>query len=274
MSDFIQSLDARWSAYLGCQPEQLRDGRRHVIARPEWRSEERLPWPLTRGSVCLFTTGTGWVLSVPHEQVARAGRLCGDHSFEELIAEGDRISQDWFDRLGAEDECERPGPDAYRIMSELVGPEPLRGWSHYVFSYADPSSWTQEVAGEVARIAEDDPDIWAQWQAWPGAFCSPKFTANLEVTDAFGYVRDGRLVSVGQIQAHHAEYAWEFGVDTLPEFRGRGYATAVLRSVTAHIIGRGHVPYHYADAYNRASLRLPAKLGYHRYAEGFFAHSQ
>lgn len=89
-----------------------------------------------------------------------------------------------------------------------------------------------------------------------------------------GYVLDGRLVSVGQVQAHHDEYAWEFGVDTLPEFRRRGFATAVLKSVIAYVIAKGHVPYHYADIYNKPSLRLPQKLGCSTYCEVLVGHSQ
>ena len=272
MSDFIQSLDIRWSNYLGCQPTQLREGGRHVVPQPEWRSEERLPWPLTRGPVCLFTAGAGWVLSVPDGMMGRARRLCAGTSFQDLTAEGDQVCQDWFDTLGTENERERPGVEAYRVMCELVGRASFRGWSHYIFAYADPSTREEGDDNRVAPITEDNRNVWRQWQEWPGPFCAPKFAASFEVADAFGLVLDDRLVSVAQVQAHHAEYAWEFGVDTLPEFRGRGFATVVLKCVTRYIVNRKHVPYHYADAYNRASLRLPHKLGYRPYGEGLVAH--
>jgi RimJ/RimL family protein N-acetyltransferase len=156
-------------------------------------------------------------------------------------------------------------------MCELVGRAPLRRWSHYTLAYANPSS-VGEASEAVTLITEGNCEVWRQWQEWPGPFCSPGIAASFDVTDTFGLVRDGRLVSVAQIQAHHDEYAWEFGIDTLPEFRGRGFATTVMQSVTAYIVSRDHVPYHYSDAYNKASLRLPHKLGYDRYADILVAH--
>ena len=267
-----ETLDAKWAAYLGCKPAQLRDGARHVVARPDWRSTERRPWPLTRGPICLFTAGQGWVLSVPHDLTDKAHALCGELSFGELVGEGDRLQQDWFDKLGTERTVERPSAEAYPAMHKLAESFRLRGWSHYVFSYANPASWKPQPDRHVCIITEGKLNLWDQWQQWPGPMCSPEHCDHLKIADAFGYVLDGHLVSVGQIEAYESEYAWEYGVDTLPEFRVRGFATAVLVAVTACIIQRKHVPYHYTDCYNRPSMRLPVKLGYFRYAEGLFSH--
>jgi RimJ/RimL family protein N-acetyltransferase len=213
-------------------------------------------------------------MSVPGDLVESARTTCAGFSFEELVREGDGLQQDWFDKLGTEQETARPGSGAYPVMAELAVAFDLRGWSHYVFSYADPVSWRSEPDGHVHRITKEQPALWAQWQAWPGPMCNPKHADHFDVADAFGYVLDGRLVSVGQIEAYRDEYAWEYGVDTLPAYRCRGYATAVLKAVTSHIVRCGRVPYHYTDAYNRPSMRLPGKLGYFRYAEGLFSHAR
>ena len=157
-------------------------------------------------------------------------------------------------------------------MYELVRHMRLRGWSHYVFSYADPASWTFNLDGHVDRLDPQQAVLWVQWLAWPGPMCSHGRASHFPVADAFGYVLDGKLVSVAQLQAHPGQYAWEYGVDTLPACRRRGYATATASAATVHILRQGRVPYHYADAYNRPSLRLPEKLGYVRYGEGLFSH--
>ena len=277
MHRFVCTLDVRWASYLGCRPENLHDGGRHIVAQPEWppaecRSVERLPWPLTRGPLCLFTKGAGWVLSAPRDMGERARRLCGGRSFQELVAQGDQSSRNWFDGRESAGAPERPGAEAYPEMRALVSPVTVRGWSHYVFSYADPATWRGAPDDHVTHIEQSDPDVWSQWQAWPGPCCNPKVAETFGVADAYGYLIDGQLVSVSQIQAHHAEHAWEYSVDTLPASRGRGYATAVCRAATMQIVGQGHVPYHYADVYNMASLRLPAKLGYVRYGEALVAH--
>ena len=211
-------------------------------------------------------------MSLPGDLVAAARAQCAGLSFREIVSGGDRLQQAWFDRRGTEAASERPGPDAYAVLHKLAPGFSLRGWSHYIFSYADPASWQPRLDDHVCFLSEEQREVWAQWQRWPGPMCCPGHADRFDVVDAFGYVLDGRLVSVGQIEAHLDEDAWEYGVDTLPAFRCRGFATAVLHAVTAHILRQGRIPYHYADAYNRPSLRLPAKLGYVRYGEGLFSH--
>lgn len=271
----MRRLDAHWAAHLGCSPAQLRDGDRYVVARPGEADGTPPPWPLRRGPVALVTTGTGWVLSVPTELKERAASRCTPWTFEQLAAEGDRLSQRWFDG-GAHDnpEMERSESDAaYRVMNELTSGFPLRGWSHYVMSYATAPAATTEHSPHVQRISPDRPRIWKQFLAWSGPMCGPHICVQFPVSDAFGYLLDGKLVSVAQIEAQPEELEWEYGVDTLPAYRCRGYATAVLRTVTAYIADRGHVPWHYTDHYNRPSRRLPAKLGYYEYGQGLFSHA-
>jgi predicted GNAT family acetyltransferase len=100
----------------------------------------------------------------------------------------------------------------------------------------------------------------------------PEVCKHFPVCDAFGYVLEGKLVSAAQLEAHPDEEAWEAGVDTLLRYRGKGYATQVLKTVTSFIISRGKIPWHYTDHYNRPSMKLPDHLGYFRYAEGLFSH--
>jgi len=267
MTDLLAFLDAQWSWYLGCPRGQLHDGHKHVVARPQAASEKGSPWPLRRGPVVLFTTGHGWVMSLPEQLLGAARTSCLDLGFEELVREGDHLSQEWFDH--PEMHFDR-GAAGYRTMNRVAAPLKLRGWSHYVFWYCDPATWRPRPDEHVRLITEHDADIWQQWLAWPGPMVGPHIRDQFEITDAFGYVLEGRLVSAAQIEASPEDFAWEYGVDTLADFRGRGFATAVLNSVTTHIVAQGRVPWHYYNHYNRASARLPAKVGYFHYAEGLF----
>jgi len=156
-------------------------------------------------------------------------------------------------------------------MASLTDGMQVRGWSHYVLSYADVRGIRDGTDPHVRQICPDQPGICDQLLEWPGPMCGPHISDHFPVSDAFGHVLNGKLVSVAQIEARPEELEWEFGVDTLPDFRCRGFATAVLRVVTAYIAQRGHVPWHYTDHYNRSSRRLPEKLGYFQYAEGLFS---
>ena len=116
----------------------------------------------------------------------------------------------------------------------------MRGWSHYPHWYCDPS-WPGPgpIDRHVSPIAQEDPQLWEQWLAWPGPFCSPRFCEHFEVHDAFGYVLDGRLVSAAQLLAGTSDFAWEFGVETLDGFVRRGFATEAARAATQRILTLG-----------------------------------
>lgn len=269
----VGHLDAHWAVHLGCTSHQLRDGGHHVVGQSLETDGTPPPWPLRRGPVAIMTTGTGWVLSVPANMIDRAASLCRSLTFNQLVAEGDRQSQQWFDG-GAHDNSnmKRAESDAaYGVMNDLVSGIPLRGWSHYVLSYADAPTTKTERDPHVQRITPDQPDVWDPFQKWPGPMCGSHITRHFPISDAFGYLLDGKLVSVAQLEARPEELEWEYGVDTLPEHRGHGYATDVLKAVTEHIAEKGHIPWHYTDHYNRSSRRLPKKLGYFQYGEGLFS---
>jgi RimJ/RimL family protein N-acetyltransferase len=265
-------LDEKWAHFLGCSANQLRDGKRHIVTRPKKASIRQSPWPLREGPIAVFTSGKGWVMSVPERLTDIARSLCLDKSFTELLDDGDRLSQEWFDR-GADHSKDR-GDQGYRTMNTLAQDFNLRGWSHYIVSYCDPDSFSAEPDEHVVKITPDLPRIWNQWLNWPGPMVGPVVCEHFPVCDAFGYVHDGKLVSAAQLEAHPDEFAWEAGVDTLPRYRGSGFATQVLKTVTSFIISKGKIPWHYTDHYNRPSRRLPDHLGYFRYAEALFSHQR
>ena len=123
MTDLLDFLDSRWAFYLGCTEDQFRDGGRHIVTRPEAASSAGSPWPLRRGPIAVLTTGPGWVMSLPAELRDRAGALCLGCDFEELVAEGDRLQQDWFDHLDREPDTGTRDSDrgdrGYRRMNRI-----------------------------------------------------------------------------------------------------------------------------------------------------------
>lgn len=272
MSETVRYLDERWAACLGCSPGQLRDGGRHIVAAPEFTEPVRRAYPLRRDSIGLMTYGDGWVLSVPPRLLGRAAAVCLEMPFSAFAAEGDPSAERWYARGAREAERQAlRGAGAYATLARLGEGLPIRCWSHYLHWYCDPASWDDRPIHERVRpLNQDDRQLWEQWLRWPGPFCNAKFSDG--VSDAFGYVLDGRLVSVAQLQTDSEEFAWEYGVDTLPEFRRRGFATEAARAASALILKRGRVPWYYHDHYNHASEGVPRRLGYFLYAEGLFSH--
>ena len=52
------------------------------------------------------------------------------------------------------------------------------------------------------------------------------------------------------------------GVCTRPEYRGRGYAGALMRVVAGRILGRGETPFLHSYAHNTGAIALYQALGF------------
>jgi hypothetical protein len=211
----IGKLNNKWSTYLGCSVAQLTDNRRHAVPAKELAGSERPPWPALLRPIRLFTVSEGWILSVPPEVVEIAEASCLDLSYEDLTAEGDRISQEWFDSRHTHRQSPRPSGGVYLNLHRLMGNRQYRGWSHYVFSYCNVEEWTDSDDPHIVDLQDSLPDIKKQWDNWPGPMCSKRHQTHFEVADALGYALGGKLVAVGQIEADNSEYSWEYGIDTL-----------------------------------------------------------
>lgn len=77
-----------------------------------------------------------------------------------------------------------------------------------------------------------------------------------------GAIVDGRLVAVAQNHARSALYG-EIGIHTLPESRGRGFATAAACLIAQYVQSLGLTPVWSCGEGNEASLRVAYKLGFH-----------
>jgi hypothetical protein len=80
----------------------------------------------------------------------------------------------------------------------------------------------------------------------------------------FGVVRDGAAVSVCFSARSSARVA-EAGVNTLPGFRGRGYAAAVTSAWAATMHAQGIIPLYSTSWDNLASQSVARRLGLHMF---------
>lgn len=268
LNQTVAFLDECWAASLGCSVTKLRDDERHIVSTPQSIGDVKRPYPLRPDSISLVTYGKGWVLLVPSELLEQAKVLCLEMSFSDISEESDRLQEEWFAR-GAKDE-ERPtlrDAATYGPLARLAESLDVRDWSHYFHWYCDASSWNDKPIDKHGRlIREDDPQIWEQWLKWR----LPR--KHSEFSYAFGYILEGQLVSAAHLFTDSEDFTWEFGINTLPEFRCRGFATEACRAATALILKHNRIPWYYYDHYNLPSSRIPQKLGYFLYMEGLFSH--
>ena len=95
---------------------------------------------------------------------------------------------------------------------------------------------------------------------------SASYFLDPEHAPCIGIVVTGKLVSVAHSSRRTAA-ACELGINTLPDARRHGYATAATCAWTAAIQREGLEPIYSAFAHNTASLRLAATTGYRPMSE-------
>ncbi|MCW3837517.1 GNAT family N-acetyltransferase [Sphingomonas canadensis] len=85
--------------------------------------------------------------------------------------------------------------------------------------------------------------------------------------DFHGVRVDGRLVAMAGERLKPAGFTEVSGVCTHPDWRGRGYAGALMRRVIAGILARGETPFLHSYASNAGAIALYESLGFRFRAE-------
>ena len=112
--------------------------------------------------------------------------------------------------------------------------------------------------------------------AYPDGFFSAR---ELGSGKYFGYLADNRIVSVAGVHVDSDEYKVTAlgSIATLPEFRGRGYATIVTARLLKEVADKRDVIMLNVDSKNPAAIKCYANLGFeksHQYEEAFFTLKQ
>jgi len=90
----------------------------------------------------------------------------------------------------------------------------------------------------------------------------PFFERTHRLGDFIGVRQDGRLVAMAGERMKPDGFTEVSGVCTHPDHRGRGYAGALMRVVTARILERGEQAFLHAYAANTATIALYETLGF------------
>jgi ribosomal protein S18 acetylase RimI-like enzyme len=117
-----------------------------------------------------------------------------------------------------------------------------------------------EPAPEAVRLGPDDiPEILdLVARTGPGPFLK----RTVELGTYLGIRDRGRLIAMAGERIHPPGWTEISAVCTVPEYRGRGLATRLVRAVAAGIRERGDTPFLHAAADNIPAIRLYESIGF------------
>jgi len=111
------------------------------------------------------------------------------------------------------------------------------------------------TAGEVREVSPaEEAQAAAFYREWGGK--------------VFGWVIDRRVVSWAAVKPL-SEVVWDLSVETLPDYRDRGYAKSVVRAALHHIFSQGKLAGWGCDRDNLASLAVARGVGFRDYGLDF-----
>lgn len=151
---------------------------------------------------------------------------------------------------------ERPAPPGTRVVRtavlvQMVAARPLP---------ALPGDETAELLGEgdvgemTALALATEPGPWGPLTCRYGAYYGIRDEGRLE---------EGRLAAMaGERMRPAPGFAEVSGVCTWPQYRGRGFATLLIRRVAAGLAARGDTAFLHSYAANEGAIRLYESLGF------------
>jgi predicted GNAT family acetyltransferase len=145
--------------------------------------------------------------------------------------------------------------------------ERLRPSRSYGF-YLDKEHFQPVTVPECRRVTEADQDLIQEMTGSSNYGCPEE---SLRDGTAFGVVVDGKLVSLASVvptpeATSNYRLAWP-GVETVPEYRRRGYGKAVVSAVTETLLSRDITPVYSCSVTNIASAKTAKSVGYQLYGE-------
>jgi len=247
----VENLDAFYSETLNCMMASIKPGEVRIVL-----SERRLIREEGYGVIFpffLLYSGCRSVISVRPDLVEPVSEIV--HNISDALAlfrntEALSIVEFWCKDV---------------ISTETAGGPK---WSHSFVYYADFEHFRPFTVPECRRLNPDDHDLIEEMNQISEFGCPEE---SIQDGTAFGVIIDGKLVACSStIPTPNATgkygLVW-IGVETLPEYRRRGYAKAVVSGTTDTILSREQTPVYGHATWNKASENTAKALGYQLYGE-------
>lgn len=149
----------------------------------------------------------------------------------------------------------------------------LRPRHHFVYTSTN-ALLTPYTSSGVRRLKSDDVDEFIRLSAT----IYPDIDIECETSDILRNIADG--IAFGAFEhmmmvtrsyaphiAHMQDEVEEIGIDTLTEFRGKGYGKAALFGTTQAVLARARVPIYRTAAGNKRAQWIAEAVGYRKMAD-------
>jgi len=127
-------------------------------------------------------------------------------------------------------------------------------------SEAPPSAQSNATPEVIELTPTDVPEMSTVYTATrPGRTLCPRIQ---KLGQFLGIREEGKLVAIGGLRLHLPGYREITTVATLPDREGRGYATAIVRSLIERIRSRGDRPFLTVRTDNTRAIEIYRRLGF------------
>jgi GNAT superfamily N-acetyltransferase len=250
MNAYLERLDAFHAEVLGCPLAEVEPGEIRVVASERrWRREEGygVIFPFW-----LLVTRSRGVISVRPE-------------LEEPVRAIVRGATDAAALFGEEYAATLEAA-CRAVLSADEAQKLFR--SHSLNFYADAVHFRSFTVPGCRRLTPDDQELIDEMSRVSAFWCTEEC---VRFGAAFGVITDGKLVARSTTiwtpeTTDQYGLVW-VGVETLPAYRRRGYAKAVVSETTETLLARGLTPAYDCAVTNLASANTAQAVGYQLHAE-------
>lgn len=132
----------------------------------------------------------------------------------------------------------------------------------FYFAEADKCALLHEVVeGDLRQLAEHDYAVFSEFQAAASEQDLDDAYVELDHWAVFGSFEHNRLVSAASMYPWEDSQIADTGVLTLTDYRGKGHACKVVRSISKHAYEQGYEPQYRCQLDNHASTSLARAAG-------------
>ncbi|HGJ66129.1 TPA: GNAT family N-acetyltransferase [bacterium] len=246
----MERLDSFYSECLGTPVNKIKSGKIKIVS-----SERRLTREEGYGVIfpfLLLYSSNRCIISVRPDLIDLVSALIHDETDAKML----------FNDAGGK---------IVESLCRSVIPKDFSSRLRSVYSlelFVDRDQFRQYNIPECRRLTKDDHELIDEMNEISDFTCPDEC---IKDGTAFGVFVDGKIVARSTtihtpIATQKYNLVW-IGVETLPEYRQKGYAKAVVSGTTDALLLRGQTPVYTHAVWNVASGRTAKALGYQLYGE-------
>lgn len=151
-------------------------------------------------------------------------------------------------------------PNLMELEGELLKYGQQLGQSHHMFL---PKARMEEVnvPFDMQWFEQEDIQVLYGRDEFPNALCDC-FKPERPDMLAVGAMYEGRIVGLAGCSAD-TELFWQIGIDVLPDWRGKGIATMLVKVLKNEIFRRGAIPFYGTSLSNIGSWNVALGSGFY-----------